>query len=298
MGTVAEEKEKNEINERETKKAFFSAVTSLEVMEGLHHHPLLIPQQQQHISVNVDVGDRFPQWNIEETKEFLMIRAELDQTFMETKRNKLLWGIVSAKMKERGYNRSAEQCKCKWKNLVTRYKGCGTMEPAEAMRQQFPFYNELQAIYDSRNQRVMWAEGEGGVTGLKKKAVQLSSDEEEEDNEESEGNKGIVRKKKKGKISGNIGNNLREILQDFMRKQMEMEMQWREAFVARENERKVKEIEWRQAMEELEKERIMMERRWREREEQRRMREEARAEKRDALITALLNKLRREDHNM
>lgn len=77
-----------------------------------------------------------------------------------------------------------------------------------------------------------------------------------------------------------------------------MEADWREAYEARENERRVKEMEWRQTMESLENERIMMDRRWREREEQRRMREEARAEKRDALITALLNKLRREDHNM
>lgn len=38
-----------------------------------------------------------------------------------------------------------------------------------------------------------------------------------------------------------------------------------------------------------------MEERWREREEQRRIREEARAEKRDALITALLNKLERQE---
>ena len=55
-------------------------------------------------------------------------------------------------------------------------------------------------------------------------------------------------------------------------------------------------MEWRQTMEALENERMMMDSGWREREEQRRMREEARAEKRDALITALLNKLRREDH--
>ena len=51
-----------------------------------------------------------------------MIRAELDRTFMETKRNKLLWEVIATKMKEKGYNRSPEQCKCKWKNLVTRYK--------------------------------------------------------------------------------------------------------------------------------------------------------------------------------
>lgn len=179
---------------------------------------------------------------------------------------------------------------------------------AETGRQQFPFYNELQAILSSRMQRMLWAEAEGGGGSSKKtKAVALSSDEDE-DNEESDGDqKGntISRKKKKVKtiigtssssVSG-VGsiNSLKEILEDFMKQQMQMEMQWREAFDARENERRLKEMEWRQTMEALENERLMMDRRWREREEQRRMREEARAEKRDALITTLLNKLRRED---
>lgn len=176
------------------------------------------------------------------------------------------------------------------------------MEP-EATRQQFPFYHELQAIFAARMQRMLWAEAEGGASGSKKKAAQLSSDEED-DNEDSDGEKGSTRKKiKKGKSnsigssSGGSGsiNNLKEILDDFLKQQMQMEAQWREAFEARENERRLKEMEWRHAMEALESERIMMEQRWREREEQRRMREEARAEKRDALITALLNKLRRED---
>ena len=93
-----------------------------------HHHQLqqyqLLQQQQQqhHIGVHVEAGDKFPQWSVQETKEFLMIRAELDPTFMEKKRNKVLWEVISNKMKEKGYNRSAEQCKCKWKNLFTRYK--------------------------------------------------------------------------------------------------------------------------------------------------------------------------------
>ncbi|KAF8364610.1 hypothetical protein HHK36_033419 [Tetracentron sinense] len=259
-------------------------------MEG-HHH-----------TVNMDTNDRFPQWSIQETKEFLMIRAELDRTFMETKRNKILWEVVSSKMKEKGYNRSADQCKCKWKNLVTRYKGCETME-TENMRQQFPFYNELQAIFTARMQRMLWIEAEGGASGSssKKKGVLLSSDDEE-DNEESDGEKGSSKKKRKGKSNMNSGtrnagnnNNLQEILEDFMGKQMQMEVQWREVAEAREEERRIKEMEWRQAMEGLEKERLLMDRMWRERDEQRLIREEARAERRDALITALLNKLRRED---
>lgn len=269
-------------------------------------------------TVGVDTGDRFPQWSNQETKEFLMIRAELDRNFMETKRNKLLWEVISTKMREKGFNRSAEQCKCKWKNLVTRYKGCETMEP-EVMRQQFPFYNEMQAIFTARMQRMLWAEEEGG-TGTSKKNKQaqggqgLSSDEEEE--EDTDGEKGGHKKKaKKAKTGGGVANNvgsssstvtntntsinaLKEMLEDFMKQQLQMEVQWREAFEAREEERRRAEMEWRQRMEALENERVVTERRWREREEQRKMREEARAEKRDALIASLLNKLRREDSNM
>ena len=76
-----------------------------------------------------------------------------------------------------------------------------------------------------------------------------------------------------------------------MKQQVEIESQWMEAFEAREKERRMKEMEWRQTMEALENERMVMEQRWREREEERRIREEARADRRDALITALLNKL-------
>ncbi|XP_058734497.1 trihelix transcription factor GT-3b-like [Vicia villosa] len=271
-------------------------------------------QQQQHQqnlhlinnTANVfDVSDRFPQWSIQETKEFLMIRSELDQTFMETKRNKQLWDVISNHMKEKGYHRSAEQCKCKWKNLVTRYKGCETME-TEMLKQQFPFYNELQAIFTARMQRMLWAESKDGST--KKNATQLSTDDEEDDgNEESEeisqkGRSTRSRKNKKAKIVSESGNgssrsfhqNLKEILDEFMRQQVQVEAQWMEAFEARENERRLREMEWRQQMEMLENERLLMEQRWREREEERRIREEARADKRDALIIALLNKLERE----
>lgn len=66
--------------------------------------------------------DRIPQWGYHETKEFIAIRAELEKDFTQTKRNKTLWELISGKMKERSYRRSADQCKCKWKNLVNRYK--------------------------------------------------------------------------------------------------------------------------------------------------------------------------------
>ncbi|CAH9146907.1 unnamed protein product [Cuscuta epithymum] len=294
-------------------------------MEGHHphHHHQLHPQvahlQPHQYGAGLDTGgggagggaDRFPQWSVQETREFLMIRAELDPTFMQTKRNKLLWEIIATKMKEKGFHRSAEQCKCKWKNLVTRYKGCETLDP-EGMRQQFPYYSDLQALFNARMQRILWMEAEGGSGSKKmmKAAMGLSSDEEDENEDsETEADANKISKKKRKVVkgsgvginsligSGNMGiNSMREILDDFMKQQMQMEAEWMKAVEARENERRVREMEWRETMEALEKERLMMERQWREREEQRRAREEARAEKRDALINALLNNLiRRED---
>ncbi|CAI9301517.1 hypothetical protein Lser_V15G42729 [Lactuca serriola] len=274
------------------------------------------PSHLHHMSVSVDSGgpsgggggggDRFPQWSVQETRDFLMIRAELDPTFMETKRNKLLWEVISTKMKERGYNRSAEQCKCKWKNLVTRYKGLEMMEQ-EGTRQQFPFYNELQMIFTGRMQRMLWMEAEGmaaGGSSKKRSVMHLSSDDEDDNNDESDVDKVISGNKKKKKISNTTTSksnpdsiiiNLKEILEDLMKQQMQIEMQWMKTYEAKEEERRMKEMEWRQTMEALENERIMSDRRWREREEQRRIREENRSEKRDALITALLNKLRQDD---
>ncbi|CAI9298668.1 unnamed protein product [Lactuca saligna] len=245
-----------------------------------------------HVSVGVDPssgaggGERFPQWSVQETGEFLMIRAELDPRFMEIKRNKLLWEVISRKMKERGYNRSAEQCKAKWKNLVTRYKGCETVED-DSVRQQFPFYNDLDAIFTARMQRMLWTETEGS----KKRMMPFSSDDDEESDLEK------TKKKKVAIKSSNIGtySNTKEILGEFMKQQMQIEKQWMKAFEEKEEERRSKEMEWRQTMMALEKERMMLDQRWREKEEQRMMREEVRSQKRDALFTALFNMLARQD---
>ncbi|KFK36721.1 hypothetical protein AALP_AA4G160800 [Arabis alpina] len=276
-----------------------------------HHHPsqsqtLEIASPAASAAAVAAAGDRFPQWSIEETKELIRIRGELDQTFMETKRNKLLWEVISNKMRDKSFPRSPEQCKCKWKNLVTRYKGCETME-AEIARQQFPFYDDMQIIFSCRMQRMLWGEtegGGGGTSGTVKKrghSEQFSSDEEEENvNEElvdiSVNDPKILNPKKSiaKKRKGGSNSSVREVLDEFMRHQMRMENEWRERWEAREKERAEKEEEWRRKMEELEKERVAMERMWQDREEQRRSREEIRAEKRDSLINALLAKLTRD----
>ncbi|KAK4748218.1 hypothetical protein SAY87_014804 [Trapa incisa] len=281
-------------------------------MEGLYGHsyryvnpqPQQAPQQQVRIAAGNSPSDRFPQWSLQETKDFLTIRAELDLSFMEARRNKPLWEVISNKMKDLGYNRSPDQCKFKWKNLVTRYKGCETTEPTEVMRQQFPFYNDIEAIFSTRMQMTLWTEAEETrASGSKKKkmASRLSSNEED-GSQDSEGaylqNPGGSSRKNKKKMTkkartsnGRGGDHLVKLLEEFMKQQEEMEAQWRESLEAREKERRMREMEWLQRMEMIEKERIEMDSRRRQWEEQMRVREDARAERRDALITALLNKL-------
>jgi Myb/SANT-like DNA-binding domain len=72
--------------------------------------------------VQSDPVERLPQWTHNETAEFLSIRADLDASFMSTKRNKPLWEAISARLQQKGFSRTPDQCKSKWKNLVTRFK--------------------------------------------------------------------------------------------------------------------------------------------------------------------------------
>lgn len=265
------------------------------------------------LSSSIKKDDRIPQWGFTETKEFIAIRAELEKDFTQTKRNKTLWELISSRMKEKGFRRSSEQCKCKWKNLVNRYKGKETSDPENG--RQCPFFDELHAIFTERAntmQRLM-LESEGGNSQPKKKLKRLkglqgekSSDEysdDEEDEEEDSEDERIVRNKKRKAdrerqrvtAEKSRANSMQEVLQDFFQQQQRIEIQWREYVERREQERRLLEQDWRQAVDKLERDRILMEQAWREREEQRRVREEGRAEKRDALLHTLLNRLIRED---
>lgn len=206
-------------------------------------------------------------------------------------------------------------------------QACETTEP-DSIRQQFPFYNEIQSIFAARMQRMLWSEATEPSTSSKRKHHQFSSDDEEEEEEDIEEpnqeiNEELLslvethkketevittststnprKRAKKGKnvVTGTkaetSGSTLKEILEEFMRQTVKMEKEWRDAWETKERERDKRETEWRRRMSELEEERAAAERRWMEREEERRLREEARAQKRDTLIDALLNKINRDN---
>lgn len=271
--------------------------------------------------------ERVVQWGNQETREFIAIRGELEAEFTVTKRNKSLWEVVAAKMKDLGYRRTPDQCKCKWKNLVNRYKGKETADQDNG--HQFPFFDELHAVFTAKADQLQQLvhEPEAGLIQSRKRARKVHGDESseefsedaEDDNESEEdrlqGNFAQKRKVEKEKrqrpvasvkssrqlIKTNPSNNgnalvgIQEILKNFLQQQQRIETQWKESMEKSAREREQFEQEWRQAMENHRKERIIQEQAWRKRDEERRAREESRAEKRDALLTALLKKLIQEN---
>ncbi|XP_055819849.1 trihelix transcription factor GT-3b-like [Solanum dulcamara] len=318
---------------------------------GSFTHRLMLPQHPLHLlpggSISAAGGssgsclggddefpkrdERVPPWSNQETRDFIAIRGELEMEFSSAKRRNLknLWEIVAARINERGYRRSAEQCKSKWKTLINRYKGKETSDLDNGG--QFPYFDELHALFSSNTKDVqrVQLESEAGSQQARKRPRRTSRDRSSEEiSEDEEGYayesdevklarsdvapKKKIEKEKRPRTSnaekssrqaslgsnstGRAVDNIQEMLKEFFQQQLRIEMQWRETTEKRAREREVFEQEWRLSMEKLERDRMMIEQSWREREEQRRTREESRAEKRDALLTTLLNKLIGENH--
>ncbi|KAI3468476.1 hypothetical protein Pfo_025139 [Paulownia fortunei] len=308
----------------------------------LHHHPIMIPlpppPSLRLFSGSGDAGayddeftrrdERVHQWSYQETRDFIEIRAQLEWDFTTSKRNKNLWEMVANRMRDKGYRRTIDQCKCKWKNLVNRYKGQEASDLDNC--RQCPFFYELHALFTARDNRMQQAQldSETGSMKGRKRLENVSGDqsheeysevpEDEEDTDVDQAGKGTVALKRKA-VGGkrhktgpseknlmqslkNVNNNgcvlasLQEMLGNFFQQQQRIDMQWKESMEKCAQERELFEQEWRQTMEKLEREKMKMEQAWRKREEQRRLREQSRAEKRDALLTTLLNKLIREEN--
>jgi hypothetical protein len=67
--------------------------------------------------------ERVPQWGTQEMRELIMARGEMGrETVAACRSAKTMWEAIAARLQERGYRRTAEQCKCNWKNLVNCYK--------------------------------------------------------------------------------------------------------------------------------------------------------------------------------
>ncbi|KAK0588804.1 hypothetical protein LWI29_005736 [Acer saccharum] len=207
------------------------------------------------------------EWGEEESRDLIQIRGELETGI---KRNKKLWEIVSLRLTEKGHTRTPDQCKCKWKNLVNRYKqGKETSDPESG--KQCPFFDELQAVFTER-----------AKTMQMQSQSRLSDDD---DDDESGVNRSNCRKRKAE------SRDVPELLEE----QLRMEMGWMKMMERHAYERRLFEQEWRLSMEKRERERLIAHRTWMDTEEQRSLREESRAQTRHALFTTLFTQLLDDD---
>ncbi|KAG6408226.1 hypothetical protein SASPL_131230 [Salvia splendens] len=301
----------------------------------LHHHHQL--HQAMMIPLPPPLDDEFrtrderlPPWSNQETRDLIETRAQVE---LAAKTNSNLWEMVADRMRDRGYWRTADHCKWKWKNLVAAYKGdegklnvamnleikvffrsWSRSEDVSSILQEqeasnvdtvHPFFNELHAVFTARANRIQ-AEAEtvrlNGASGdqSNEEFTEEQKDDEEVEVDHQAGKVRAVPKRKAGtekrqKTREPLHTVIGEIMRNFMQQQQMIDMEWRASMEKRAEERERFEHEWQQKMERLEREKLMMEQAWREREEERRVREESRAEQRDALLTALLNKLIHED---
>eukprot|EP00898_Chlorokybus_atmophyticus_P004783 jgi/Chlat1/5305/Chrsp35S05246 len=209
------------------------------------------------------VLNRSPQWTVAETTQLIALRAELRKDFNYVKRNKMLWQQIASRMQEKGYHRTAEQCKMKWKNLGAKYK------EAKDNDQRCPFYDELDAYFNGRTMEA----GEGAFADTDDDLSDGGSDapnslEELGDKQLQHHHAHPQQPRKRRRMVPDIAH-VPELLAGLIETQQRSEQRWQEELARRDAK----------------------EREWREKEEERRMKDEQRADKRDELIAHLISKL-------
>ncbi|TYH96346.1 hypothetical protein ES332_A12G170600v1 [Gossypium tomentosum] len=120
-----------------------------------HHHPP--PQQQQIILGESSCEDpevkapkkRAETWVQDETRSLIAFRREMDGLFNTSKSNKHLWEQISAKMREKGFDRSPTMCTDKWRNLLKEFKKAKHQDRGSGSA-KMSYYKEIEEILRER----------------------------------------------------------------------------------------------------------------------------------------------------
>ncbi|PSS35275.1 Trihelix transcription factor GT-1 like [Actinidia chinensis var. chinensis] len=88
-------------------------------------------------------------WAHEETRCLIGFRREVDGLFNTSKSNKHLWEQISAKMREKGFDRSATMCTDKWRNLLKEFKKARHQDRSGASA-KLSCYKELEELLRDR----------------------------------------------------------------------------------------------------------------------------------------------------
>ncbi|XVF85170.1 hypothetical protein PTKIN_Ptkin17bG0096800 [Pterospermum kingtungense] len=125
-----------------------------------HHHPPPPPHQQhqQQMILGESSGEdpevkapkkRAETWVQDETRSLIGFRREMDGLFNTSKSNKHLWEQISAKMREKGFDRSPTMCTDKWRNLLKEFKKAKHQDRGSGSA-KMSYYKEIEEILRER----------------------------------------------------------------------------------------------------------------------------------------------------
>ncbi|GMY26443.1 trihelix transcription factor GT-1-like isoform X2 [Fagus crenata] len=84
-------------------------------------------------------------WVQDESRSLISLRREMDGLFNTSKSNKHLWEQISAKMRQKGFDRSPTMCTDKWRNLLKEFKKAKHQDRASGSA-KMSYYKELEEI--------------------------------------------------------------------------------------------------------------------------------------------------------
>lgn len=89
-------------------------------------------------------------WVQDETRILIAFRREMDGLFNTSKSNKHLWEQISAKMREKGFDRSPTMCTDKWRNLLKEFKKAKHQDRGSGSA-KMSYYKEIEEILKERS---------------------------------------------------------------------------------------------------------------------------------------------------
>ncbi|BFG27056.1 hypothetical protein CerSpe_133300 [Prunus speciosa] len=89
-------------------------------------------------------------WVQEETRSLIGFRREVDGLFNTSKSNRHLWDQISAKMREKGFDRSPTMCTDKWRNLLKEFKKARHQVKVGSRSAKMSYYEDLQDLLRDR----------------------------------------------------------------------------------------------------------------------------------------------------
>lgn len=133
------------------------------MMEVVSNGDLQSQQQQQMILAESSGEDhevkapkkRAETWVLEETRSLIGLRREMDGLFNTSKSNKHLWEQISAKMREKGFDRSPTMCTDKWRNLLKEYKKARQQDRGSGSAKT-SYYKDLEDLMRERNKNAAY----------------------------------------------------------------------------------------------------------------------------------------------